>query len=240
MSNTRSIAILTAGGLALLAACAQRPQARADAGFERETWRSWREDEAQYRLWPGDRIRVDARTAPELSGEITIGPDGRVVLPSFGPVMVAGMTLPEATQVVQDAYGRDLLDPTLVITPTVFGPQKVFVGGEVKTPGIYDLPGDITMLQAVILAGGWTENGRPNQVVLIRRSEDGAAMSRIIDVSRTIRQPDLDAIGPLRRFDVVYVSRKRIADENLWVRQFIRDALPIQFGLFYDVSRVFD
>jgi polysaccharide export outer membrane protein len=43
-------------------------------------------------------------------------------------------------------------------------------------------------------------------------------------------------VGPLHRFDVVYVTRKAIADENLFMKQFIRDALPIDFSLFYDVT----
>ena len=42
--------------------------------------------------------------------------------------------------------------------------------------------------------------------------------------------------SPLRRFDVVFVTRKPIADQNLFVRQYIRDALPIDFSLFYDIA----
>ena len=62
-------------------------------------------------------------------------------------------------------------------------------------------------------------------------------MTRVVDVRNGLARNDLDDIGPLHRFDVVYVSRKMIADENLFVKQFIRDALPIDFSLFYDIAR---
>jgi hypothetical protein len=47
----------------------------------------------------------------------------------------------------------------------------------------------------------------------------------------------LDEIGPLQRFDVVYVTRKPIADQNLFMKQWIRNALPIDFFLVYDIGR---
>ena len=59
----------------------------------------------------------------------------------------------------------------------------------------------------------------------------------MVDFRNGLARSDLYDIGPLHRFDVVYVSRKMIADENLFVKQFVRDALPIDFSLFYDVAR---
>ena len=49
----------------------------------------------------------------------------------------------------------------MVITPTDFGSQNIFVGGEVKLPGVFKLPGEIDALQAIMLAGGWTDEGKP-------------------------------------------------------------------------------
>ncbi len=101
---------------------------------------------------------------------------------------------------------------------------------------MFELPGEIDALQAVLLAGGWTENGKPTHVIVLRRAPGGDLMTRVLDV-RAGAALSAGDIGPLHRFDVVYVSRKAISDENLFVRQFIRDALPIDFSLFYDVAR---
>ncbi len=193
--------------------------------------------DAEYRFYPGDMFRMAVRTAPELDADLTIAPDGRVTLPLLGPTLVAGRSLSEVQALLEDRYASELLDPSLEVTPVEFGSQRIFVGGEVRTPGVYDLPGSIDTLQAILLAGGWTEDGKPAEVIVMRRAPGGALMTRAVNVRKGISRATLGEIGPLQRFDVVYVSRKAIADENLFVQQFVRDALPINFSLFYDIAQ---
>lgn len=206
-------------------------------GFSVATYPNWREEDQAYRFYPGDKFRMDVRTAPELSAELTIAPDGRITLPTIGPVMAAGQTVRQLQATLENSYGNELRDPAMVITPTEFGSQKVFVGGEVKQAGVFELPGEIDVLQAILLAGGWTNESQPTKVIVMRRQPGGEMMTRVVDVRNGLARRDLYDIGPLRRFDVVYVTRSPIADENLFVKQYIRDALPIDFSLFYDVAR---
>ncbi len=205
--------------------------------FSIATYPNWREEDQAYRFYPGDKFRMDVRTAPELSAELTIAPDGRITLPTIGPVMAAGQTVRGLQTTLEDIYANELRDPAMVITPTAFGSQKVFVGGEVKQAGVFELPGEIDVLQAILLAGGWTNEGQPTKVIVMRRQPGGEMMTRVVDVRNGLARHDLYDIGPLRRFDVVYVTRSPIADENLFVKQYIRDALPMDFSLFYDVAR---
>ncbi len=237
MSRVRLSALSGAAGLAALSGCLGDPLPPQSADFPVASYPSWNTQNEAYRFYPGDRFRVDVRTAPELSGELTIAPDGRIALPTVGPVMAGGRTVRELQATIEELFGNELRDPSLVITPTEFGSQKVFVGGEVRQPGVFPLPGEIDVLQAILLAGGWTENGQATQVIIMRRQPGGELAMRIVDVRNGIARGDLHDIGPLRRFDVVYVTRKVIADQNLFVKQFIRDALPIDFSLFYDVAR---
>lgn len=227
-------------GLAVLGGCTTDPIPKPSAGFAQASFPGWRTQDEAYRFYPGDRFRMDIRTAPELSGEMTIAPDGRVALPTVGPLMAAGQTAKELQAAAEDIYSNELRDPAMVITPTSFGSQKIFVGGEVKQPGVFELPGEIDPLQAVLLAGGWTDRGKPTQVIVMRRSPGGELMYRTVDVRNGLAKQSLYDVGPLKRFDVVYVTRKAIVDENLFVQQFIRDALPIEFSLFYDVAQIAD
>jgi protein involved in polysaccharide export with SLBB domain len=222
---------------AALAGCMGDPLPQQSADFPQAAFPAWRDQDDAYRFYPGDKFRVDVRTAPELSGELVIAPDGRVSLPSIGAVMASGRTVREMQAAIEEIYGQELRDPSLVITPTDFGSQKIFVGGEVKAPGVFELPGEIDALQAVILAGGWTDEGQGTHVIIMRRKPGGELMTRVVDVRNGLAKQSLYDVGPLRRFDVIYVTRKPIADENLFVKQFIRDALPIDFSLFYDVAR---
>lgn len=222
---------------ALLGGCMGDPTPRQSPNFPVQTYPAWSARDPAYRLYPGDKLRVDVRTAPELSADLTIAPDGRVTLPTLGPVMIGGHDVAGAEAALSRALSRELLDPAVVITATEFGSQKIFIGGEVREPGVFDLPGEIDPLQAIVMAGGWTDEGKPTKVIVMRRAPGGELMTRVVDVRNGLARQDLYDVGPLRRFDVIYVTRKAIADENLFVRQFVRDALPIDFSLFYDVAR---
>ncbi len=207
------------------------------ADFATAPFPQWSASDPAYRFFPGDRFRLDIRTAPELSADVTVGPDGRISLPSMAPVMAAALTVADLQASLEQLYASELIDPSLTITPLDFGSQKIFVGGEVRQPGLFDLPGEIDPLQAILLAGGATHEGRTTHVLVMRRVPGGELQTRIVDVKRDISGQALRDVGPLQRFDIVYVSRKPIADQNLFMKQWIRDALPFDFGLFYDIAR---
>ncbi len=228
---------LPALAAALLSGCMGDPTPRQSPNFPVQSYPAWTMRDPGYRFYPGDKLRVDVRTAPELSADLIIAPDGRVTLPTLGPVMVGGLDIGGVEAALSGVLGRELLDPAVVVTATEFGSQKIFVGGEVRQPGVFELPGEIDPLQAIVMAGGWTDEGKPTKVIVMRRAPGGELLTRVVDVRNGLARQDLLDVGPLRRFDVVYVTRKAIADENLFVRQFVRDALPIDFSLFYDVAR---
>ncbi len=227
----------SAFALLSLSGCMGDPVPKSAPAFRPEPFPTWTARDAGYRYYPGDQLRIDVRTAPELSTDVTIAPDGRITLPTFGPVMIAGLSNDGVQTLVQDVYGRELIDPSLTVTPVKLGSQQIFVGGEVEKPGVYDLPGEINPFQAIVLAGGVTDDGRKTQVVVMRRDAEAGVLTRVINLRSELAKATFDEIGPLRRFDVVYVTRKAISDENLFVRQFIREALPVDFGLYYDVTR---
>ncbi|MEI9965935.1 MAG: polysaccharide biosynthesis/export family protein [Caulobacteraceae bacterium] len=82
-----------------------------------------------------------------------MAPDGRVSLPLIHAVMVADRTTTEVEAALSAAYASQLIRPDIFVSVTAAQPLKVFVGGEVDKPGVYEMPGDINALQAVIEAG---------------------------------------------------------------------------------------
>ncbi len=194
---------------------------------------TWRQDEPAYRLYPGDVLDVTVPSAPELNRTVTVEPDGRISLPLIAPAMAADRSVPELQQRLTEAYSTQLVHSDIQVDVKTATPLRVFVGGEVGKPGVYDMPGDIDALQAVMMAGGFTTLARTNQVVIVRRGSNGLMM-RTADLRRaTFHAGQADAV-PLRRFDVVYVPRTTIANLGLFVQQYIRDVVPIQFS--YAVS----
>lgn len=225
---------LSAAPLLTLAACASAPRPFAPpppprGGFADVGFATWDDSEPAYRLYPGDQIDVALPSAPELNRSVTIGPDGRVSLPLIPQVMAADLAPAELEQVLSATYASQLIDPRAEVTVKAAMPLRVFVGGEVGKPGVYDMPGDIDALQAVVMAGGFLTSADPHSTIVIRRGAGGRPMARQVNLGQAVRHaPRTDAV-PLKRFDVIYVPRSFISNVGLWVQQYLRDVVPVQF-----------
>lgn len=224
---------LVMGGL--LAACSTNPTAEqlppTGPRFERFV-----PDRSSYQLTPGDQLEITVHGAPEMSRSVTIGPDGRITMPLVPPIMVADLTINQARQAVMQGMAIALVDPRLDVSVSGYGPQQIFVGGEVGQPGILEIPGQIDALQAIIMAGGFTDRSSRNQVIMLRREPRGEVQSYSFDVQTGIYNPELARFGPLQKFDVIYVPKSRIAQHNLFLRQFVFEGLPVNFSLYYDLG----
>ena len=196
--------------------------------FPNIPYATWTDDEPQYRLYPGDELDVTVPSAPELNKTVTVQPDGRIALPLIPPQMAADRSAGDLETELAKAYAGQLVRPEVRVTVRA-QPLKVFVGGEVGRPGVYDMPGDIDALRAIVQAGGFLPTGKSNEVVIIRRGAGGKAMLRTVDLSRPFKDPAHADLAPLRRFDVVYVPRTGLAEVGVFMQQ-LRAALPVSFS----------
>ena len=216
-----------------LSACGTKP--KPSAQFPTENWHYADRQDDTYLLAPGDSVDIVVHSAPELSRSVVIAPDGRIRMPLARPVTAIAHTSDEVAASLSAALASELNDPDLDVIPTAFASQRVFVGGEVRTPGMVELPGQIDPLQAVLMAGGFTTDAKQREVIIMRRLPGGEVRSVVLDLKSGVRDPELAAWLPLRRFDIVYVPRTRIAEQNQFIQQYIRNALPVEFSLFYDL-----
>lgn len=220
---------------AVLAAC-QNVEPAPSPQFPVADWRHEDGQDPSYLLAPGDTLQVVFHTAPELDRELRVAPDGSITLPYIGSVQASARSAVELRDALLQAYASELKDPDLDVIPTGFDSQRIFVGGEVNSPGLMELPGQIDPLQAIIMAGGFTDRAQPSHVALMRRMPGGEVRTAVFDVKQNLNDPRLAQWTPLRRFDVVYVPRSAIAEENLLMQQWFRAALPIDFSLYYDIA----
>jgi polysaccharide export outer membrane protein len=205
------------------------PQQSSALNFANIGYATWRDDEPAYRIYPGDVLDVTAPSAPELNRTVTVEPDGRISLPLIGVVMAADRTVPDLARTLTQIYAGQLVRPEIDVDVKTATPLRVFVGGEVGKPGVYDMPGDINALQAVILAGGFTPNAKMSDVVIIRRGPGGRAMMRTVDLHNAVFRASLTDAIPLRRLDVIYVQRSGLANLAFMV-QALRNIIPVQFS----------
>ena len=184
----------------------------------------WTDQEPEYLLYPGDEIEVATPTASELTRTVKVGPDGRIALPLIGSVMAADRTLPQLQQVVSAAYAPQLVRPVVEVTLRQAGPIRVWVDGEVRNPGVFEMIGDLDAYQAVIQAGGFAPTSRQDSVALIRRGPGGSRMMRVVDL-----RPRRGEVVPLRRGDIIFVPRSTLGELAAFFTQ-VRAALPIGFS----------
>jgi len=220
---------LTLMGSAALAGCgaasvARRDPIAYDPGFPEIEFANWTDTEPEYLLYPGDEIEIATPTASELTRTLRVGPDGRVALPLVGQVMAADRTLAELENDVSTAYASQLRRPVVEVTLRQAGPIRVWVDGEVRTPGVYEMVGDIDATQAVIMAGGVLPTARSAQAALIRRGPGGVRMIRPIDL-----RPRRGEAVAVRRGDIVFVPRSTLGELAAFFTQ-VRSALPVGFS----------
>lgn len=200
-----------------------RVQSVGRTSFPEIGFADWTELEPEYVLYPGDEIEIATPTATELTRTQRIGPDGRISLPLVGQIMAADRTIAEVERDASVAYASQLRRPVVEVTLKTAGPIRVWVGGEVRTPGMIEMNGDLDAYQAIIQAGDFLPTARQNEVALIRRGPGGVRMMRAADL-----RPRRGEVIALRRGDIIFVPRSNLGEVANFVTQ-IRNALPVGF-----------
>jgi polysaccharide biosynthesis/export protein len=167
---------------------------------------------------------------------VRVTPEGTVALPSIGVVPAQGLTLDELGREVQERYNQ-IVDG-IEITPILStrAPRYVYVVGEVRGPGRFEMVAPTTVMQSIALAGGWNNGGNLRQIVVFRRAEDWRLLATKIDVRGALygeRPSPSDEIW-LRDSDIVVVPKMpvtRVDDViELYLTRGLYSAFPIGFG----------
>lgn len=215
------------GGDAYAAPASQsshRVQRVSRGSFPELGFATWSDVEPEYVLYPGDEIEIATPTASELTRTQRVGPDGRISLPLVGQIMAADRTIAQVEYDASQAYASQLRRPIVEVTLRTAGPIRVWVGGEVRTPGMLEMTGDLDAYQAVIQAGDFLPTAKQGEVALIRRGPGGIRMLRAVDL-----RPRRGEVVALRRGDIIYVPRSTLGEVANYVTQ-IRNALPLTFS----------
>jgi polysaccharide biosynthesis/export protein len=164
-----------------------------------------------YRLHCSDVVEVSFTVAPEFNQRLTVQPDGYVMLKDAGLVRAQGLTMQEFSSAVHKAYAGYLHDPEAAVSLKEFEKPYFIVGGEVGKPGKYELRSDITVSEAVQMAGGLTHQAKHSQVVLFRRVNDDLVQSRMLNLKRMLKGSRFDEDAHLEPGDMVFVPQNSIS-----------------------------
>lgn len=184
-----------------------------------------------YRLQPGDQMEIHHVLDPDYSAVAVVAPDGRINVPGIPqPVLARGQTVASLTEALNRLYQQNdvLKQPFFSINLRSFASLQVFIGGEVLRPGFLETTGgDRSALQVIMAAGGFANTAKLDEVIILRTLPNGKGVIFSVDMSKVLSGEDLRQNVPIRPMDVVFVPKSRIAALDVWVDQFIRQALPL-------------
>jgi len=133
-----------------------------------------------YIIGAEDIIEVSVWKSPELSTTIMVRPDGMISLPLIGDIMASNRTAKELKEEVERKLSEYKQNPIVSIIVKEANSQAVFVTGEVARPGKYPLRSDTTIIQAITLAGGFTQWADREKIIVIRKSPMNPEGNRIV------------------------------------------------------------
>jgi polysaccharide export outer membrane protein len=168
---------------------------------------SFSERYPRYDLAAGDVFDLIFELSPEFNQTLTVQPDGFITLRGVGDLHVAALTVPMMNNAIQKAYAKILNDPLISIVLKDFQKPYFVVDGQVKTPGRYDLRGDVTVAQAIAVAGGFLQTAKHSQVLLFRRVSDDWVQAKIINVKKMMAQGNLHEDPHLNPGDMLFVPK---------------------------------
>ncbi len=183
---------------------AAKPASGNDPQFQSRTTR--------YKIAPGDTFDVSFELSPEFNQTaVAVQPDGYVTLRSIGDIKVQGQTVPELTQTLRAAYSKILNDPLISVSLKDFEKPYFIADGQLGKPGKYDLRGEITLTQAVAIAGGFTDASKHSQVLLFRRVSDQWMEAKIINVKAMEKSGNLKEDPLLHPGDMLFVPKNTMS-----------------------------
>jgi protein involved in polysaccharide export with SLBB domain len=161
-------------------------------------------DPKTYILGPGDGVYLDVYSAHFLDQDLTVTPEGRIIVPRTGQVDVSGLTMPEAEKKINQLLSRDYKNPQAYLSLRRLRTMKVSVLGEVLSPGIHQATAMMRVSEIIDKAGDLTEKSSLRNIEIHRA--DGSLRTKD-DLEKYYITGDLSSNPFLEGGDVVVVPR---------------------------------
>ncbi len=165
-----------------------------------------------YRIRNGDKLTIKFPYQPELSeAAVIVRPDGLINLSLIDEIKAGGLSVAELRSNLEKAYREFLVNPLVSVSLLESVPSRVFVGGQVARPGSYELRSGNTLLQAVVLAGGFTREAHRKYVLHARAATNGSLHVSAVDTTRMIEVNGSRPEISLEDGDYVFVPDSRLS-----------------------------
>jgi polysaccharide export outer membrane protein len=171
----------------------------------------------RYVIQRQDVLLLSFPLSPEMNQTVTVQPDGYINLQSAGSMHVQGMTVPDVGAAVKQAYAGVLNNPIVTVDLQDFQKPFFTVTGQVGKPGQYELRSDITVAEAVAVAGGLMSTAKTQQVFLFHRSSNDWFKVEKINLKDILNGKNVNEDAFIKPGDMVYVPESTITKFRKYV-----------------------
>jgi polysaccharide export outer membrane protein len=170
----------------------------------------------RYKIQRQDVLLLSFPLTPELNQTVSVQPDGYISLQNAGSLHAQGLTVPELTVALKKAYEGTLHDPIIDVDLEDFQKPFFTVSGQVGKPGQYELRADITVAEALAVAGGMTPTAK-TQVFLFHRTPDDWFEVKKLNMKDILKGKNVNEDPTIQPGDMIYVSEKFITNFRKYV-----------------------
>ena len=167
-----------------------------------------------YLIGVDDIVQVTVWRNPELGITVPVRPDGKISVPLVGDVVAGGLTPEQVATDIQDKLATYVRDPQVAVILTDLRSHeylsRVRVTGAVRTPVSIPYRQGMTVLDAVLAAGGVTEFAAPDRSDLYRKEDGGATRSYAVRLDRILNKGDLATNYKVAPGDVITVPERTL------------------------------
>lgn len=188
---------------------------------------------SEFTLGPGDILDISVWGIADLNKKILVGPTGYISFPFVGDIKAQGKSIFQLRDEIIAGLSESFVDPQVSVNITSNKSQKVFVLGEVNRPGIFQLPGPISVIEAISMANGFTRDAKERTVLLIRGDIENPEL-KTLDLYATLKKGDIAHNVNIRPGDIIYVPTTIIASAGRYfqhIYNIIRPIVTLEYGV---------
>jgi protein involved in polysaccharide export with SLBB domain len=190
-----------------------------------------------YKVQIGDLLDIRLFLNPELNEEVAVRPDGMISTTLAQDVPAYGHTPSEISAELRKIYKSTLKNPEITVVVHTFAPNRIYVGGEVASPGEFVTVGpNLTISQAIARAGGVKLSADRARIFVIRRGPNDKPEMFSVAYKDIISGENPAADARLANYDVLYVPRTGVYEVYTWWNQFVQQFIPLNWGFTYQIN----
>ena len=159
---------------------------------------------AAYVIAPDDVLSIDVWKEAEITRTVPVRPDGKISLPLLNDVQAAGLTATDLASVIAERLKKFIANPQVTVIVTTVNSQKIYILGEVPRGGVMPLLPNMTVLQAISSAGGFSQYANQKGIYVLR-TENGQQVKYSFNYKEVVRGINIQQNIVLKPGDTIVV-----------------------------------